>query len=126
MLDGGIPTLEALGMAKDVASNMVFKETWSKVAVEVENGREFVGPLRSTPKVAPSEIQIIAMGDRAGTLSNVLMKLSQRGEREIDMAVKTLIRFVEPALVILMGLLVGMIVLSLILPIFSMSRSHNL
>ena len=82
--------------------------------------------LRSTPKITPSEIQIISMGDRAGTLSNVLMKLSRRGEREIDMAVKTLIRFVEPALVILMGLLVGMIVLSLILPIFSMSRSHNL
>ncbi len=122
MLEGGIPTLEALRMAKDVAGNMVFREAWGKVAVEVENGRDIVGPLRSTPKISPSEIQMISMGDQSGRLSQVLTKLSHRSEREVDIAVKSLIRFVEPALVIVMGFLVGMIVLSLILPIFAMSR----
>jgi type II secretory pathway component PulF len=123
MLDGGIPTLDALAMARDVAGNKVFGATWRKVSVEAENGRDITGPLRENPHVPPSEIQMISMGDRSGKLSNVLSKISFRYEKEIDLAVKGLIRFVEPALVICMGLLVGLIVLSLILPIFALSRA---
>jgi len=55
----------------------------------------------------------------------ILGKLSHRYEKEIDLSVKTLIRFIEPALVIGMGVLVGLIVLSLILPVFAMSRAQS-
>jgi type II secretory pathway component PulF len=123
MLQGGIPTLEALGMARDVAGNAFFQETWTQVAVEAENGRDITSPLRENPYMPPSEIQMIAMGDRSGRLSQVLSKLSVRYEKEIDLSVKNLIRFVEPALVILMGFLVGTIVLSLVLPIFALSKA---
>ncbi|MHC4943426.1 MAG: type II secretion system F family protein [Planctomycetota bacterium] len=123
MLDGGIPTLDAMAMAQDVSGNHVFSNTWRKVSIEAENGRDITGPLRDNPHVPPSEIQMISMGDRSGKLSNVLSKISLRYEKEIDLAVKGLIRFVEPALVIAMGLLVGLIVLSLILPIFALSRA---
>jgi type II secretory pathway component PulF len=90
----------------------------------VENGKDFTAPLSKNPFIPPSEIQMISMGDQSGQLATVLAKLSTRAEREIDVAVKSLIRFVEPALVIVMGFMVGMIVLSLILPIFAMSRAQ--
>ncbi len=68
---------------------------------------------------------MITMGDRSGMLHVILGKLSRRYEKEIDLSVKTLIRFIEPALVIGMGVLVGLIVLSLILPVFAMSRAQS-
>lgn len=124
MLEGGIPILDALGMARDVAGNSHFKETWVKVSKEVENGRSFSGPLGSNPFIPPSEVQIISMGDRSGQLATVLAKLSTRYEKEVDFSVKNLIRVIEPSLVVVMGCLVGLIVLSLILPIFAMSRGQ--
>jgi len=90
----------------------------------VENGRDITAPLRSNPNVPPSEVQMISMGERSGKLATVLGKLSFRYEKEIDSALKNLIGFIEPALVISMGFLVGMIVLSLILPIFAMSKTQ--
>lgn len=123
MLRGGIPTLEALNMARDVSGNQVFRDMWKSVTREVENGRDITAPLAANPNVPPSEVQMISMGDRSGELPTVLTKLSKRYDKEIDLAVKSVIRFVEPTLVICMGFLVGMIVLSLILPIFAMSRA---
>jgi len=122
MLQGGIPVLSALNMARDVAGNKVFEDTWSKVAFEVENGRDLTTPLKLNKHIPRSEVQMITMGDRSGQLPVVLSKLSARYEKEIDTSVKGLIRLIEPALVISMGFMVGLIVLSLILPIFAMSR----
>lgn len=122
MLEAGIPVLDALRMAKDVAGNAVFTGTWNQVSLEVENGRDIAGPLKKNPHIPVSEVQMISMGDRSGRLPVVLTKLSDRYESEINISVKNLIQFVEPALVITMGCLVGMIVISLILPIFAMSR----
>jgi len=124
MLGGGIPILDSLNMAKEVSGNVVFNNTWGGVAHAVENGRDLSEPLQRNSYIPPSEVQMISMGDRSGKLPSVLAKLSKRYEKEIDLAVKSLIQFVEPALIVGMGFLVGMIALSLILPIFAMSRAQ--
>lgn len=125
LLHGGIPILEALKLSREVAGNYVFRNCWTNVASELENGRDFATPLKDNPHIPGSEVQMLGLGERSGHLSTVLSKLSKHYEREIDQAVKGLIKFVEPALIIVMGGLVGLIVASLILPIFAISKCQG-
>ncbi len=125
LLHGGIPILEALRVAHDVAGNHVFKETWNDVSEELRNGREFTAPLKNNPYIPLSEVQMMSMGERSGHLSMVLSKISKHYEKEIDYSVKSLVKFVEPALIIVLGVLVGLIVTSLILPIFQISHCQG-
>lgn len=125
LLHGGIPILEALRVAQDVAGNHVFKESWKEVSEELQNGREFTAPLRNNPHIPLSEVQMMSMGERSGHLSMVLSKISKHYEKEIDYSVKGLVKFVEPALIICLGVLVGLIVTSLILPIFQLSHCQG-
>ena len=123
LLHGGIPILEALTVARDVAGNHVFRQSWQDVSDELANGREFAEPLKKNRYIPASEVQMLSMGERSGHLSLVLSKISKHYEKEIDYSVKNLVKFVEPALIICMGFLVGLIVMSLILPIFKISQA---
>jgi type IV pilus assembly protein PilC len=125
LLHGGIPILEALRLSKEVAGNYVFRKSWQRVSEELENGKDFASPLRENPYIPASETMMLSLGERSGHLSTVLGKLSKHYEREIDYAIKGLIKFVEPALIICMGAVVALIVMSLILPIFSISRMQG-
>ena len=125
LLHGGIPILEALKLSKEVAGNYVFRLSWTKVSEELENGNDFATPLRDNPHIPASEVMMLSLGERSGHLSTVLGKLSKHYEREINYAIKNLIKFVEPALIICMGAVVALIVMSLILPIFSISRMQG-
>jgi type IV pilus assembly protein PilC len=125
LLHGGIPILEALKLSQEVAGNLVFKRCWGKVSEELENGRDFSAPLRDNPHIPQSEVQMLSLGERSGHLSMVLAKLSKHYEKELDYAIKSLLKFIEPALIICMGFLVGLIVMSLILPIFAISKCQG-
>ena len=125
LLHGGIPILEALRLSKEVAGTYVFRKSWQRVSEELENGKDFASPLRENPYIPASETMMLSLGERSGHLSTVLGKLSKHYEREIDYAIKGLIKFVEPALIICMGAVVALIVMSLILPIFSISRMQG-
>ena len=122
LLHGGIPILEALRLSQEVAGNVVFRKSWQKVSEDLENGKDFATPLKENPHIPMSEVQMLSLGERSGHLSTVLTKLSKHYEREISHAIKSLLKFVEPALIICMGALVGLIVMSLILPIFAISK----
>ena len=124
-MHGGIPILEALRVARDVSGNAVFRKSWEKVADELANGREFVSPLRANPHIPASEVEMLSLGERSGHLTSILKKLSRYYEKEIKASIKSLIKFVEPVLIVFMGAVIGIIVMSLILPIFAISRAQG-
>jgi type II secretory pathway component PulF len=122
-LANGVPITAALRAAQEVADNCVFFDFLQTVQRHVNEGRGVAAGFVEEPFIPPMVRQMIATGDKTGNLAKVMTRVAEFYGRELNQRVATLAKVVEPVMLLVMGVVVGLIVISLILPIFKLSRA---
>jgi len=122
LLTSGIPLLDALEITANTAGNSLLEKILLQVRKEVAEGKTIVDPLKKA-KVFPSMVtQIVNVGEQTGELDQMLEKLAAYYEEEADAAIANLMTLIEPVMIVFLGVVIGGIVISMYMPIFSLIR----
>ncbi|UCE72055.1 MAG: type II secretion system F family protein, partial [Nitrospiraceae bacterium] len=119
LLSGGLPILQAMKLTSTATGNSVLEQRIVSAEDRVSQGARLSASLDGFP---PTLLQIIATGEQTGQLSQVLIKTSESYESEFDRKLQRAISLLEPSLILIMGLIVGFIVISVLLPIFELNQ----
>ncbi|MCH8922150.1 MAG: type II secretion system F family protein [Planctomycetes bacterium] len=122
MVQSGVPMLESIRLTADVAGNYYYERLWLKVLDEVTSGKRICDVLAGNPLFPSTLVQMISSGEETGKLDMVLQRVSSYYDQEVDAAIKTTTSMIEPIMITIMGVIVGGIAMSLLLPIFQLSR----
>ncbi|MBI3621921.1 MAG: type II secretion system inner membrane protein GspF [Nitrospirae bacterium] len=123
LLASGIPLLRALGIVKGVVGNMVLEGAIEEAAHNIREGESIAGPLQRSGLFPGFVIQMIAVGERSGELTQMLKKVADAYDHQVETTVGVLTSLLTPVLILFMGGIVMIIVLSVLLPIFDMSQT---
>jgi type IV pilus assembly protein PilC len=121
MINAGVPMLDTLEITAEVSGNTKFQRMWMAVHRSVKGGNTIAEPLRQGELLPASVTQMIASGEESGKLGEVLADIAEYYAQELKNIIKTVTAMLEPLMIIVMGLVVGFIAMSIILPIFKMS-----
>ncbi|MFQ5353813.1 MAG: type II secretion system F family protein, partial [Thermodesulfobacteriota bacterium] len=121
LLQGGLPILEALKIAVRTVGNTYMSREITPAIDEVRRGRGITAPLKDTSSFPPLAIHMLAVGEETGKLDETLIRLSDKYDRDISTAVKRLLSLLEPAIILVMAVIVGFVVISLMLAVFSLN-----
>jgi type II secretory pathway component PulF len=121
-LGNGVGMMDSLHASKFVVDNSLFQQFIGHVEEQVENGNGVTAGFRNTHFIPPIVEQMIATGEETGNLPKVMQRLATYFETELTARLNTLSRLAEPIMLLVMGGVVGLIVSSLILPIFKLTR----
>jgi type II secretory pathway component PulF len=122
LLEAGIPLLQAIDIVRGVTPNVLWNDLWDRMEISLKGGGMLQDAITDTPLVPPAAAQMIAAGERAGKLPDVLARIAKSSEKEFDEKVKTGTQLIEPVVIIFMGIMIGGIALALLLPIFTMGN----
>src|SRR5579864_525710 len=120
LFTSGVPILEGLSITARTSGNAVLEDALLKVRKSVEEGRTIVDPLRESGVFPNMVTQMIGVGEATGAMDAMLQKIADFYEDEVDAATKNLLTLMEPMLIGFLGFVVGGIVISLYLPLFTM------
>jgi general secretion pathway protein F len=118
----GVPVLEALRISGEVVNNVPMREAVKETAVRVREGAPIGGSLGASKLFPPMTMHLISSGESSGQLDTMLEHAAVNQEREVDSLVSTMLSILEPMLILFMGGLVLLIVLSILMPIFSLNQ----
>jgi len=121
LLKSGVPVLHALGIVKTILSNSVVVAAMSPLQAGLKSGKGLSGPLKQSGIFPPMAVHMITVGESSGTLDDMLNKVSETYDKEVELAIKQLISLIEPMMILLMALIIGFIVISMLLAIFSIN-----
>ncbi len=122
LIASNVPLMEALRITQRGTTNVLFSRFMDRVSENVEGGQGISTAFKEVSFIPETVSQMVATGEASQNLDRVMLRLSDYYEGEIKAEVKRLTTIIEPALLILMGIVVGLIVVSLILPIFKLSK----
>ncbi len=120
LITSGVPMLEAMDITARTAGNAVIEMAVMEVRRAIETGRTIVDPLRETGVFPNLVVQMIGVGEQTGSLDAMLQKIADFYEEEVDVAVADLLTALEPMIILFLGIVVGGIVISMYLPLFSL------
>ncbi len=123
MLSSGISIVQAIEVTADVVDNLVYKEILLSTLLEVKGGRSFADSIGEYSQVPGVLAQMAKVGEETGSLATILTTLSNFYRREVNNAVDSLIGLIEPAMIVLLGLGVGVLLASVLLPIYNLTSS---
>lgn len=118
--ESGVPLIEALEVTRDTAHNLVIANAIDYTRERIREGETIAGPMRRTRVFPPMVTNLISVGEDAGNLEEMLYKLSDYYDVEIDATIRALASLIEPILIVVIGAIIGVIVVSLYLPIFNL------
>lgn len=124
MLSSGVSIVQALEVTADVVDNMVFKEIIESSLVEVKGGRSFADAISEYPEIPGVLAQMAKVGEETGSLGSILTTLANFYRREVNNAVDTLIGLIEPAMIVMLGVGVGVLLASVLMPIYNMTNAY--
>ncbi|WP_025209576.1 type II secretion system F family protein [Hippea sp. KM1] len=119
----GVDILDALQISAKTAGNLIMEETLTEVRDMVKKGENLSFAMASSGEFPDMVIQMASVGEETGTLDEMMQKISQYYEEEVDNAVKNLTSMIEPILIIVLGGIIGFLVISMYLPIFKMGST---
>src|SRR5213595_3683171 len=120
LITSGVPILEGLSITAKTSGNAVLEEALMKVRKAIEEGRTIVDPLRECGVFPSMVTQMIGVGEATGAMDSMLQKIADFYEEEVDAATKDMLAMLEPAIIGTLGIMIGGIVISLYMPLFSM------
>ena len=120
LVSSGVPILQAIEITGKSAGNVVIEHAMSAVQVSVKEGQTISDPLQSVSVFPDMVVQMIAVGEETGSLDAMLQKVADFYEDEVNAAVKSLTSILEPIMMLGVGGIVGVVVISMYLPIFNM------
>ncbi len=121
LTNAGVPILDTIMITSQISGNVLFESMWKGVHEAVRQGKKIASSLGGYNLMPGSVVQMIQSGEESGTLSEVLQDVSEFYARELKSVIKMVTSMIEPIMIIVMGVLVGFIAMSVILPIFRMS-----
>ena len=119
----GIPILDALDITKDVAGNVVIERVIQSAQAFVEKGERIAEPLKISGEFPEDVVQMVLVAEETGTLDTMLNKIADFYDTAIDYAVKKLTIVIEPVFLVILGGMVGLIMASMLMPIFDMVKT---
>ena len=122
LLQSGVPLLSAMEIVRNVVNNIIIGEAISKASKDLEEGKGLSGPLTQSGIFPPLVIEMIAVGEQSGTLERMLNRIATAYETEAQSDIMVMTSLLEPVMILVMGLGVGFIVVSILLPIFEMNQ----
>lgn len=125
LVSGGVPILQALDIVSDSIGNSVYEKAVKSAAKQVESGAPLSVPIRSNPIWPAMVPQMINVGEQTGKMDQVLDKLAEFFEEEVDNTVKNLSTLLEPLLMVVMGIGVGGLLVAILMPIYNLGNVIN-
>jgi type IV pilus assembly protein PilC len=123
LTSAGVPIMQAIEITGKTAGNSVIEKSMGDVITSVKGGGTISAPLRACPVFPPMVSQMVGVGEETGALDAMLAKIADFYDSEVEAAVKALTSILEPVMIIFVGGIVGVIVISMYLPLFSVYNS---
>jgi len=120
LISSGVPILEGLDITAKTAGNAVVEKALQQVRKSLEEGKSLTEPLKEAEVFPGMVTQMIAVGEQTGAMDAMLQKIADFYEEEVDAAVKDLLTALEPIMIVFLGVIVGGVVISMYLPLFSL------
>jgi type IV pilus assembly protein PilC len=121
LINAGVPMLDTISITAEISGNVIYRRMWRAVYGAVKQGKKISTPLKKSPLLPRSVVQMIGAGEESGKLGEVLDEVSDFYSRELKAVIKSVTAMIEPIMIVLMGSVVGFIAMSIILPIFKLS-----
>jgi type IV pilus assembly protein PilC len=121
LLSSGVPILDALDIVARTAGNVVVEEAILYARLRISEGKNMAGPLTETNVFPPMVVQMVGVGEQTGALDTMLNKIADFYEDEVDVAVAALTSLIEPVMMVGIGGTVGVVLIAMYLPIFSIA-----
>jgi len=118
LLSSGVSILDALEITAKTAGNMVISNAIKKSVLSIAEGDTITGPLKESGVFPPMVTQMISVGEKTGGLDEMLQKIADFYDEEVDEAVGTLTSIIEPIVIVVMGIVIGGIMIAMYLPMF--------
>lgn len=123
LVTSGVPILQALTIAKETSGNIVYANAIGDIHDAVKEGEPIVSPMQASGVFPPMVVSMIDVGEETGQLPDMLIKVADVYEEEVDNAVTALTSIIEPLMIVILALLVGTIVLALFMPLIQMIKN---
>jgi type IV pilus assembly protein PilC len=120
LLTSGVPILDGLEITARTSGNSIVEDAIMATRKSIEEGKTIAQPLEETDVFPPMVIQMISVGEQTGALDAMLSKIADFYEDEVDEAVENLMALLEPAMILFLGVMIGGIVISMYMPMFSL------
>lgn len=121
LLASGVPILDSLNIVSKTAGNVIIESALNNVAQKIQEGRTMVEPLAETKVFPPMVVQMIGVGEQTGALDQMLNKIADFYEEEVDLAVSALTAMLEPIMMVGIGGMVGFMLIAMYMPIFDIA-----
>ena len=122
LVTSGVPILQALNITKETAGNVVLADAITKVHDAVKEGESIVSPLEASGVFPPMVISMVDVGEETGQLPEMLLKVAEVYDDEVDNAVESLTSLLEPIMIVFLAFIVGTIVIALFLPLIEIIK----
>jgi len=122
LLESGLPVMEALSITERIMGNVVLAEVVAKVRSRVMEGSDISAPLKQSKLFPPTVCYMVAIGEESGQLDQMLRKVAQSYDEEIELTTQKVTSLIEPIMIVVMAVVVGFIVMSVLLPILDLSN----
>lgn len=120
LLGAGVGLLDIIEICRGVTSNSYYDDLWDEVADHIRDGKQLSEAIARSPYIPANVAAMIGAGERSGKLADVMYRVAEFSEEELDSAVKQATAYIEPAMIVTMGVVVGGVAMALLLPIFRM------
>jgi type IV pilus assembly protein PilC len=122
LLAAGVNLLDIIEICRGVTNNAYYDELWDDVTQKIREGKQFSDALVGCAFIPPNVVSMISSGERSSRLPDVMDRIATFSDEELDNAIKQATSYIEPIMIVTMGVLVGGVALALLLPIFNMGR----
>jgi type IV pilus assembly protein PilC len=122
MISAGVPMLDMIRITRNVTNNVHYQEMWDRVDHRIQQGAQLSEPLGESGLFPASITRMVKSGEKSSQLGHVMEQVAEFAEGDFDSAVERATQFIEPVMILFMGILIGAVAISLLLPIFSISK----
>ena len=124
MLSSGVPIVRAIDITSKVVGSVLYRDILDDVADGVKSGLSLSAALEKHSEHIPGiMVQMVLVGEETGSLGTILKTLTDFYKREVDDAVDTLVGLIEPVMIVVLGIGVGILLVSVLMPIYNLSSS---
>ncbi|MBI2821991.1 MAG: type II secretion system F family protein [Acidobacteria bacterium] len=122
LLHSSVPLLNAMTIVKEIVYNQAIASTMDAIKSGIKKGEGISGPMRQTNMFPPFALHLVEVGEETGNLDAMMLQIADTYDKEVRNSIKRLVAFFEPALILVMGLIIGTMVVSMLAAIFSINE----
>ena len=122
LINAGVPILQAIDIVRETSGNEVISRAMEQVYNSIKDGETIHEPMREAKIFPPLVCHMVAVGEETGAIDQMLSKVAEAYEREVDDTINALTSIIEPVLIVILGVIVGAIVICLYLPLFTIPK----